>query len=70
MHKVNLLPLMKILWWHAKVGLKSSRGSNAMHNNELHDDVCTRDYCAITAKVKGERVSRSAHTTIFLLVNH
>ena len=27
-----------------------------MHN------VRTRDYCAITAKVKGERVSRSAHT--------
>ena len=35
-----------------------------MHNNELYENVRTRDYCAITAKVKGERVSRSAHTTI------
>ena len=35
-----------------------------MHNNELYEDVRKRDYCAISAKVKDERVSRSAHTTI------
>ena len=38
------------------VGLKSPRGSKEMHNNELYEDVRTRDYCAITAKVKGARL--------------